>query len=330
MKKIIMLLAFVVGYLNVAIAQEDSTAAVTTEATEATEEETPKKKFVRATFNSSKIINQQSVEIVSKGNLQFLISHHFDYVYDKDRGGSPADPNHSGWRTFRQNAASLFGLNSSFAHTFLSFDYSPLNWANIGVGSTGNANFEGWLKFRIKKQETGPNAFPVSIGWYSSANIYTGIKSDDEFVDNRWSFIHQLLVARKFSDRFSLQVMPTLVYFNVVPYGINNSNAVWSMGMGAKYKASSKLNFTMEYSRQLNMYKNLISKTGSIVNYSPDLLSAGIEINTGGHLFQFYVGNTIEATNVNQLARNNTWLFPDKKLPRKKVICWRGCATNTS
>ena len=53
--------------------------------------------------------------------------------------------------------------------------------------------------------------------------------------------------------------MPTLIHFNIVPYGINNSNLVWSLGMGAKYKATSKLNLTLEYARQLNMYENLIA-----------------------------------------------------------------------
>lgn len=307
MKKILLLIAFGFGAATVSVAQ-DSAAAETKEA--------PAKKFVRTTFNSTKIINMQSVEIVSKGNLQFMISHHFDYIWDKDRGGSKTDPDYSGSRTFRQNLASLFGLNSSFAHTYLSFDYSPASWANAGIAATGNANFEGWMKFKILRQEKG-KGMPVTLGWFSMAKMYTGLKAEDEFIDNRWAYMHQLLVARKFSDKFSLQLMPTLVHFNIVPYGINNSNFVWSMGMGAKYKATSKLNLTLEYARQLNMYKNLISKTGSIVNYSPNLLSAGLEINTGGHLFQFFIGNTIEASNVDQLARNSTWLTRDTKLGKE-------------
>ncbi|MGF2414090.1 MAG: DUF5777 family beta-barrel protein, partial [Ferruginibacter sp.] len=56
----------------------------------------------------------------------------------------------------------------------------------------------------------------------------------------------------------------------------------------------------------LNMYENLITKNGSIISYKPDLLSAGIEINTGAHLFQFYIGSTNDASNLDQLARNNS------------------------
>lgn len=308
MKKILLLTVFGLSAWTIISAQE-SPAAETKEA--------PVKKFVKTTFNSTKIINMQSVEIVSKGNLQFMISHHFDYLWDKDRGGSKSDPNYSSMRTFRQNLSHLFGLNSSFAHTYLSFDYSPLKWANVGIAATGNANFEGWLKFRILRQQVGKGGMPISLAWFSLANSYTGLKSADEFANNRWAYVHQLLIARKFSDKFSLQLMPTLVHFNIVPYGINNSNLVWSLGMGAKYKAAPKMNITMEYSRQMNMYENLISKTGSIMNYCPNLLSAGIEINTGGHLFQFYIGNTIDASNVDQLARNSTWLTRNKTLGKE-------------
>lgn len=100
--------------------------------------------------------------------------------------------------------------------------------------------------------------------------------------------------------------MPTWIHFNVVPYGINNSNEIFSMGIAAKYKARSKMNITVEYARQLNMYENIISKSGSILNYHPDLLSVSVEIRTGTHLFQFYIGSTTDASAIDQLARNNS------------------------
>jgi Membrane bound beta barrel domain (DUF5777) len=293
MKKLSILLILGCCLWTVSLAQ-DSTGA------EAVEKEVPQKKFVRATFNSTRIINNHSVEIITPGNIQFLISHHFGYFWNKDLG-TKGDNNR-----FRQNLAHLFGLNAGIAQTYLSFDVSPVKWANVGVAATGRAVFEGWAKFRILRQQTGKGGMPFSLGWISMANIYTGIKEPDEFTNNRWSFMHQILIARKFSDKFSLQLNPTLVYFNIVPYGINNSNFVGSIGMGAKYKATPKLNLTMEYARQLNMYKNLISKSGAVIDFTPDLLSLGVEINTGGHLFQFYVGNTIDASNIDHFARNTS------------------------
>jgi Membrane bound beta barrel domain (DUF5777) len=296
MKKILLLLALSVSYMTTSFAQEatDSTA---------TESAKPKPKFARATFNSTRIINMQSVEIVSKGNLQILINHHFGYFWDKDRGEKTGEVFN---QRFRQNAANLFGLNTGVAHTYISLDYSPTNWANLGIAATGRTGYEGWAKFKILRQQTGVKNIPISLVWYSMANIYTQKKELNEFTDNRWSFLHQLLIARKFSNKFSLQLMPTIIHFNIVPYGINNSNMVFSLGMAGKYKLTSKLNLTMEYARQMNMYENLISKNGAILNYNPDLLSAGLEINTGGHLFQFFIGNTVDGSNIDHLARNTS------------------------
>ncbi|HEY6063673.1 MAG TPA: DUF5777 family beta-barrel protein [Chitinophagaceae bacterium] len=284
MKKIVMLFVFGIGFWSVSLAQDNTG----TEAKEA-----PKAKYARATFNSSAIINMQSTEIVSKGSLQFMISHHFSNIWTKDAGS--------------QNLAELFGLNSGIAHTYLSFDYSPKNWLNLGLAAAGSAKYEGWAKFRILRQQTGPKNIPVSVSFYTMCNVNTAKDPSIDLTWNRFSFMNQLLVARKFTDKFSLQIMPAWIHFNLVPYGINTSNEVFSIGIGGKYKLKPKLNLTFEYARQLNMYKNLVSK-GSILNYHPDLIAAGIEINSGGHLFQFFIGSTTDASNIDQLARNTSSL----------------------
>lgn len=283
MKKILPLLALGLGLSVFSIAQ-DSAAVETKEA--------PVQKFTRATFNSTKLINMQTTEIVSPGALQFMISHHFSNIWNKDAG--------------KQNVAQLFGLNSGVAHTYLSFDYSPTKWLNLGLAAAGSAKYEGWAKFKLLRQQTGLKNIPVSVAFYSMANVNTAEDPDNQFTGNRFSFVNQLLIARKMSDKLSLQLMPTWIHFNLVPYGINNSNEVFSLGIGGKYKVKSNLNVTLEYSRQLNMYENLITKNGAIISYQPDLLSAGIEINTGAHLFQFYIGSTNDASNLDHLARNNS------------------------
>ncbi|MBL0144713.1 MAG: hypothetical protein IPP48_02140 [Chitinophagaceae bacterium] len=283
MKKILSLLAFCLGFSALVMAQEPAAAET---------KEAPVQKFARATFNSTKLINMQTTEIVSPGALQFMISHHFSNLWNKGAG--------------KQNIGQLFGLNSGVAHTYLSFDYSPTTWANVGLAAAGSSKYEGWVKFRLLRQQTGKKNIPVSVALYSMANVNTAADPDNEFAGNRFAFVNQLLIARKMSDKFSLQLMPTWIHFNVVPYGINNSNEVFSMGIGGKYKVKSNLNVTFEYARQFNMYENLITKNGAIISYKPDLLSAGIEINTGAHLFQFYIGSTTDASNVDQLARNNS------------------------
>ena len=284
MKKIILLFVAGICSLTVVTAQE---------VTEPEAAQAPKPKYTRATFNSTRIINMQSVEAVSEGNLQFLISHHFSYLWNKDAGGG-------------ENFAQLLGLNSGVAHTYLSFDYSPKKWLNIGVAAAGSSKYEGFAKIKLLRQQTGVRNIPVSVAFYSMVNVNAAKDPDVQLAWNKYSFMNRLRIARKFSDKLSLQLMPTWIHFNIVPYGINNSNEVLSLGLGGKYKLNSKHNITFEYARQMNMYNNLITKNGAIISYKPDILSLGWEINTGGHLFQFYVGSTTDASNIDQLARNNS------------------------
>lgn len=286
MKKTLFLLLFGCGLLMSSVAQD---SLQTKE--ETTQPVAKKAKFVKGTFRSTRIINMQSVEMGGKGYLQFMISHHFGSLWNEDGGA--------------ENFAQLFGLNSGVAHTYLAFDYSPLNQLNIGVAATGNATFEGWLKIKLLRQQTGKKEIPVTVVWYSLANVNAANNVPDaNEAWNRFSFIHQVLIARKFSPKLSMQLMPTMVHYNVIPYGINNENNVFSIGLGGRYALSDKKALTWEYSRQLNMHENIMDKSGNINNYEPNLLALGIEFFTGGHVFQFYIGNTTSASNIEQLSKN--------------------------
>ena len=286
MKKILTLIVACLSCWFITMAQEDSLAA---------EQEVAKPKYARATFNATKIINLQSTEIVPKNILQFMVSHHFSYIWIKDQ-------------STEDNLAQFLGINSGSAQTYLSFDYSFNDYANFGLALAGQMRYEGWAKFRLVRQQTGPKNIPVSATWYSMANVDFALDKGTGSTWDKWSYLHQLLIARKMSDKISLQLVPSLIYLNKVPYGINNSNFVYSIGIAGKWKARPKTNITMEYTRQLNMYENIINESGQIINYNPDLLSLGIEVNTGGHLFQFYIGNTLHSSNIDHLARNTGYL----------------------
>jgi hypothetical protein len=270
--------------LSISVIAQDSTA---------TEPVVKKAKFAKATFKSTRLINRQTTEMMSKGNMQFMIAHHFGNIWNKDAGS--------------QNLAQMFGLNSGIAHTYLSLDYSPTNWGNFGLAAAGSSKFEGWVKIKLLRQQTGLKNIPVTLAWCSMAAVDAS-KSVDKLttVWNKYSFVHQLLIARKFSDKVSLQLTPTLVHFNLVPYGINNSNNIFSLGIGGRYKLSSKKALNFEYSRQFNMYENLLDKNGNIIQYNPDMLALGIEFNTGGHVFEFFIGNTSASSIIDQIARNTS------------------------
>jgi hypothetical protein len=283
MKKIFSLSIFCLALFTYSFAQTDSTVNKV--------KVQPKQKITKNVFSTSKLINMQTTEMGNKGELQFMISHHFSEIYNKNAG--------------TQIGAQLFGINSGVAYTYLSFDYTPIRWLNFGVAAAGSSKYEGFSKIKLLRQQTGLKKIPISIALYSLVNVNTAPDKTITFAGDRYNYVNQLLISRKFNDKLTLQLMPTLVHFNKVPYGINNQNEVYSIGFGGKYKISDLVNIDIEYSRQLNMFENVLTSTGNIMNYEPNLLSVGVELNSGGHQFRFFVGNTSFSSNIDQLSRNS-------------------------
>lgn len=245
-----------------------------------------------ATFKATRVINMHSVEMTGTGNLQFLIIHHFGAIWDSKEGGA--------------NFARLLGMNGNFASTYLSFDYTPIRWMNLGIAWAGSSTMEGTAKFKLLRQQTGQKNVPVSMVWVSTANFNASkqLESPQGLYWNRFSYLHQLLIARKFSDNFSLQLIPSMVHRNIISYGYGSDHNIYSLGLGGRYKLTEKQAITFEYSRQLNMYENVIDKTGEMVSYSPNLISLGYDWDTGGHIFQFFLTNSSFASNIPQLTQN--------------------------
>jgi hypothetical protein len=156
------------------------------------------------------------------------------------------------------------------------------------------------------RQQTGLKNYPVSIAWVSTVNYNTSqkVQAPNGFEPNKLSYLNQLLIARKFNEKLSMQFNPSWVHYNVVPYGWDHSNDIFSLGIGGRFKITDKEAITFEYSRQLNMYKDITDKTGEVVNYSPNLYSIGFDWDTGGHVFQFFFSNSYYASNIFQLSRN--------------------------
>ena len=251
-----------------------------------------KQNITIATFKATRVINMHSVEMTGTGNLQFLIIHHFGAIWDKNEGGA--------------NFARLFGMNGNFASTYMSFDYTPIRWMNLGVAWAGSTTMEGTAKFKLLRQQTGEKNIPISLVWVSTANFNASkqLESPQGLYWNRFSYLHQLLIARKFTEKFSLQLIPSMVHRNIISYGYSSDHNIYSMGIGGRYKLTEKRALTFEYSRQLNMYENVIDKSGEMVNYSPNLISLGYDWDTGGHIFQFFFTNSSFASNIPQLTQN--------------------------
>lgn len=287
MKRIALLSLAGLFFAGSLFAQEDLLADLKSEDSAKVKED-----ITIATFKATRVINMHSVELTGAGNLQFMIIHHFGAIWDDKEGAS--------------NFGRLFGLNAGFANTYMSFDYSPVRWMNLGVAFAGNSTLEGIAKFKILRQQTGMKNIPVSVVWVSTANFNTSksLETPNDLYWNRFSYVHQLLIARKFSNSFSLQFTPAIIHRNIVAYGIENAHTIYSLGLGGRMKLTEKTAITFEYNRQLNMFENVIDKTGEIVSYSPNLISLGYDWDTGGHIFQFFFTNSAFAANVTQLSVN--------------------------
>lgn len=234
---------------------------------EATGNET---EYTTATFKSTRIINGQSIERMPEGQLDFRISHRFGQ--------------------FNSGSYNLWGLDQANIH--FGFDYGITNWLMVGFGrGTYEKTYDGSLKFSILRQSKGKKNMPISLSYFSSIAINSlnnsalGITGKLYFWD-RASFVHQLLVARKFNERFSLEINPTYVHRNMVGTEMD-PNDIWSVGTGARFKLTTRISLNAEYYYvipPINDYRT--SKT-----YNP--LALGIDIETGGHVFQIMLTNSL-------------------------------------
>ncbi|MCG8327626.1 MAG: DUF5777 family beta-barrel protein [Chitinophagales bacterium] len=222
-------------------------------------------RYVYETFRGTRIVNGHSIETLHAGEMEMIISHRFGRL------------NGGGYE--------LFGLDQSTIR--LGLDYGVLNWINIGIGrSSLGKEFDGFVKLQLLRQSVqGQNGSPVSITAFSSAAYKTLKSSDPERPlawQNRLAFTHQVYIARKFSDRFALQLMPTIVHYNLIELA-SQENDLLALGVAGKYQISKNLALTSEY------YYALPS---TLPDGRKNVFSLGFDINTGSHVFQLHLTNT--------------------------------------
>lgn len=223
------------------------------------------KRYVSATFKSTRIISGHSIERMPEGQLDFRISHRFGPV--------------------NTGPYEFFGLDQALIH--LSLEYGFTDWLMAGIGR-GNyeKTYDGFLKLSILRQRSGKGA-PLSLSYLSAMAINTlkwNGPSDLPFWD-RASYVHQILAARKFGERISLELNPTFVHRNLVATELD-PNDLLSMGIGGRFKITKRLLINAEYYYVVPPRHNYASEK----TYNP--LSIGVDIETGGHVFQLHATNS--------------------------------------
>jgi hypothetical protein len=217
-------------------------------------------------FKSTRVVNGQSIENVGAGVLDFKILHRFG--------------------TINQGGYNLFGLDQATMR--LGLDYGINSKLMVGLGrSTFEKQYDAFVKYRIIRQQTGDRNIPLSVS-YAGTAIYKSLKDApttyEPYISDKFSFAHQILIASKFNDYFSLQFTPTVVHYNMVEHQ-GTPNDFYSLGTSFRVRVSPRVNITSEY------YYRIDKLTGF---YNP--LTIGVDIETGGHVFQLHVTNSTGMT----------------------------------
>lgn len=212
-------------------------------------------------FKGLQICNMQSTKLTAKGEWYVLISHRFGDL--------------------TQGFENFFGLDD--AYTKLGAIYGVTDWLSVGASrQTNNKIYELTLKYRLKTQEV--EGFPVTIVGYNTMDINTNLSTDQypylKF-NNRLAFTTQLLVSRQFSDKISLEVNPIYIHKNLYDETTEQKDQ-FVVGLGGRYKFTKRLSMNLEYAPRINAPENEVYH---------NLVSLGLDIDTGGHIFQMVFSN---------------------------------------
>jgi hypothetical protein len=223
--------------------------------------------YTTATFKSTRIMTGHSVERMAPGQLDVRISHRFG-------------PVNSGIYEF-------YGLDQ-LTNIHLGLEYGILKWLMVGVGrGSFEKTYDGFAKFTILRQSAGAKEMPVSVSVFSSVAAKTQkppVDSVTNYFTSKLSYTAQVLIARKFSQGFSFQLTPSYVHRNLVKTELD-PNDLFAIGAGGRLKLSKRISINAEYYYVAN--KNPYS---SPKYYDP--FTVGVDIETGGHVFQLMFTNS--------------------------------------
>lgn len=234
-----------------------------------------KKEVETAAFKGLQIATMQSTKLAAKGEWYFLVSHRFGDLTD--------------------GLDNFFGLDNAL--TKIGGLYGATNWLTVGLSRhTLNKNYELTAKYKLANQEV--NGFPVTIVGYNTMDINTKL-SDEEFPalqgTDRLAFSTQLPISRKFSNTFSMELNPIYIHKNLYdPLFEEKDNFL--LAAGGRYKLSNRVSLNLEYAARLNA-------TETSFYHNP--ITLGVDIETGGHVFQLLFSNSQAMNDVSYFTNAN-------------------------
>ena len=279
-------------------AVRDTTAVKDSTAVEDEPSGPVKVKPVKNTFESIWIIDNQTVLVPIKGTFEMDIMHRFGTVTK----GYP-----DFWGFFAPS------------NIRLAVAYAPINKLYLGFGITkGNMLWDGSAKYSIITQT--PGKYPVSVSYYANM-AYDSRKDEDnslfKYSSDRYSFFNQVLIARKVTEKLSLQIAPSVSHQNSVNgyYTKNDSTGQeifremkwdqFAVALSGRYKLTEVTSVMLNYDQPITKHATR--------NPDPNL-SFGLEFNTSSHSFQLFFGNYsyLNPQRNNLFNQNSPFSYDDK------------------
>lgn len=239
-------------------------------------------KPVRFTFGSTILIDNQTVATPYKGGLELDIQHRFSLI---------------------ENYHNLFGIYGS-ANTRIGLDYGITDRLMVGIATTKDYKLQDIQWKYLILQQTEDNKMPVSVSYYG--NFVADLEKSDAFGPSdsfknihRFSYFTQLIVARKLSEKISVQVAPSVAYFNSVPI---SSDSVGYKNLNLGISVGARANLFGSHSLILE-YDQLLTKQNIDIQPKPNL-ALGWEISTASHSFRIFASNYSQIINQRNLLFN--------------------------
>lgn len=261
---------------------------------------------VYTTFKDTRVINAHSTETLAKRRLDIRIAHRFGDIAG-DRGGF----------------ATFYGLERA-ADVLIGGEYGITDNLMVGLhrvkgggqlpdGTQGLSQLlNAVVKFRPLRQ-TVDDSRPVSVALLGVTSFSAAEAIDNEnLIQNFSRFAHrfayhgQVIVARKFSDAFSLQASGGYTYRNIVPQG--DQNGIVSLGMAGRLQLSRVFGLILDATVPITG-----GRTAEAGFYPA--LGVGVEIETGGHVFQVNLTNATQLMETDYIPyTTSNWLDGEFRL----------------
>jgi hypothetical protein len=274
MKKHIVLLALIAATLGVK-AQQKSSADSLMNAMSATDKPVPV-----TIFKSTRLVLAQTTEMVKKNEFNFQIIHRFGDIAGDNGGGQTA-----------------FGIDR-VNDVFFGFEYGVSDNFNIDLGRSSVGQLvQLELKWAVLHQ-TSDNSSPLAVTLVGETGVKPYQTATFPTFSSRQSYFGQVLIARKFSADFSLQIAPSYVKNNTpFPILAGNENSFFAMQASARVKLTNHTGLIFDYAHPFSSFR-------TTANGFEDPIGIGYEVETGGHVFTVNVTNSNSVSEMNMLSNN--------------------------